>query len=51
MDKIKIVTDSTTDLPEEVLEHHQVTVVPLTILIDNNSYKDGVDLNPDRFLE
>ncbi|GAK01171.1 DegV family protein [Geomicrobium sp. JCM 19055] len=49
MDKIKIVTDSTTDLPEEVLEHHQVTVVPLTILIDNNSYKDGVDLNPDRF--
>ena len=28
---IRIVTDSTCDLPEEIVSHHDITVIPLHI--------------------
>jgi len=39
-----LITDSTNDLPPELLEEHQIGVVPLTIVWNNNQYLDGVDL-------
>jgi len=39
-----LITDSTNDLPAELLEEHQIGVVPLTIVWNNNQYLDGVDL-------
>jgi DegV family protein with EDD domain len=41
---IRIVTDSTCDLPPEVLSEHRIGVVPLYINFGSESYRDGVDL-------
>ena len=49
MNKVKIVTDSTLDLPVKEIEELDVTVVPLTITIDGQSYKDGVDITSNEF--
>ena len=40
---IKIIIDSTTDIPEQVL--HQVEVVPLTVSFGDEEYLDGIDLS------
>ncbi len=49
--KIKIVTDSTIDLNQEMLEKYDITIVPLSITIDSTNYMDGVDITPDVFIE
>jgi len=46
---IAIITDSTNDLPAELIAQYQITVVPLTIVWGNNQYLDGVDLKKDAF--
>lgn len=51
MTKIHIVTDSTADLTNEQIEQYSIHVVPLTIQIDGKTYIDGVDLQPESFLE
>ncbi|RNA69215.1 DegV family protein [Alteribacter keqinensis] len=48
--KVKIVTDSTSDLPKEMMDELAVTVVPLSVTVDGESYIDGVDITPDEFL-
>ena len=40
---IRIIIDSTTDIPERVL--HQVKVVPLTVSFGDEEYLDGIDLS------
>lgn len=46
---IKVVTDSTSDLPAEVAQRAGITVVPLNVHFGTESYKDGVDLSHDEF--
>ncbi len=48
---IKIVTDSTCDLPVEVAAQWGITVVPVYINMDGKSYQDGVDLSRSDFYE
>ncbi|TDQ42647.1 DegV family protein [Aureibacillus halotolerans] len=50
MQPISIVTDSTLDLPDHLLEMYEVHVVPLTITLDNTSYTDRVDISAHEFL-
>lgn len=50
MKKIHIVTDSTADLTEEETLKYGIHVVPLSIQIDNESYIDGVNLEPEDFM-
>jgi DegV family protein with EDD domain len=50
MPGIKIVTDSTTDLPKELLDKHQVEVIPLTVLVEGETYYDNVTITPEDFL-
>lgn len=47
MEKIKIITDSTCDLPNKLLKELGVEVVPLTVNINAKSYRDGIDINFD----
>ena len=49
--KIKIVTDSTVDLTDEVVKELDIHVVPLSISIDGETYLDRVDLSPLSFIE
>ncbi len=46
---IRVVTDSTCDLPAEVVEAHGIAVVPLYINIGSESYLDGVDITRQDF--
>jgi DegV family protein with EDD domain len=46
---IHIVTDSTCDLPEPVIEKHAITVIPLYINQGEHSYLDGVDMTRAEF--
>ncbi|MBP1919755.1 DegV family protein [Youngiibacter multivorans] len=50
MEKIKIVTDSTADLTRELIEEYDIEVVPLTVHIGEESFKDG-SLTLDEFFE
>ncbi|MEW4218737.1 DegV family protein [Rossellomorea marisflavi] len=51
MEKIKIVTDSTADLSEDMIGELDIHVVPLSIFIEGETYLDRVDLSPEMFLE
>jgi len=48
---IRIVTDSTCDLPQEILRQHGISVVPLYIHAGGRDYLDGVDLSRGEFYE
>ncbi len=48
---IKIVTDSTCDLPPSVIEQYGITVIPLYINIGKQGYLDGVELSRKVFYE
>ncbi|ADH99569.1 DegV family protein [Salisediminibacterium selenitireducens] len=49
MRPVKIVTDSTLDLPLDQVKELDVVIVPLTVTIDGASYKDGVDITSSEF--
>lgn len=44
---IKILSDSTCDLPREVLEKYNITMIPLSVIKDGKSFTDGVDITPE----
>ena len=44
---IKIMSDSTCDLPAALLEEHNITITPLTIIKDGQEYLDGVTITPE----
>lgn len=43
---IKITADSTCDLSPEIVKDLDITLIPLTIHLDENEFKDGVDVTP-----
>ena len=46
---VKIVTDSTADLPPGVAEELGITVIPLNVRFGDKVYRDGVDLTAGQF--
>ena len=51
MEKIKIITDSSADLPKEIFDKLDITVLPLLINFGEDSYFDGVDINREQMFE
>jgi DegV family protein with EDD domain len=49
--KVKIVTDSTLDIPKEAIEDLGITIVPLSVTVDGTSYLDGVDITSSEFVD
>jgi DegV family protein with EDD domain len=49
MASIKIVTDSTSDIPVEVARELDITVFPLLVQMGEHSYRDQVDLSGEEF--
>ena len=45
--KIKILSDSTCDLSKELLEQNDITLVPLTVIKNDEQFKDGESITPD----
>lgn len=48
---IRIVTDSSADLPSDLAERHAITVVPCYVIVGGETFKDGVDLSADTFYQ
>ena len=48
---IRIVTDSTCDLPPQVIREHGIAVVPILIHVGSQEYRDGIDLSREQFYE
>lgn len=44
---IVLCADSTCDLSPELIEKYQVKILPMHVNLEENSYLDGVDINPD----
>ena len=44
--KIKILSDSTCDLSQQLLQENDIDLVPLTVVKDGKEYKDGVTITP-----
>ena len=51
MEKIKIITDSTLDLPADLVREKGIEVLPLLINFGEESYLDGVEINTHDMLE
>lgn len=51
MEKIKIITDSTLDLPADIVREKGIEVLPLLINFGEESYLDGVEINTHDMLE
>lgn len=48
---LRIVTDSTADLPNAVTAEHGITVVPLTVLFGDEELLDGIDITSEQFFK
>lgn len=51
MAKIKIITDSTLDLPADLIKEKGIEVLPLLINFGEDSYLDGVEINTKEMLD
>lgn len=49
MEKVFVVTDSTADIPKDLVERLGITVVPLKVHFKNETYLDGVNITSDDF--
>jgi fatty acid kinase fatty acid binding subunit len=49
MAKVAVVTDSTAYIPKDLLERHAITVAPQVLIWGDQTYNDGVDIQPDEF--
>lgn len=44
--RIKILSDSTCDLPAQLVAKHDIGIIPLIVVKDNEQYRDGITLTP-----
>jgi fatty acid-binding protein DegV len=48
---VKIVTDSVADLPSQVVEELDITVIPIVVRWGEQLYRDGIDPTAQQFYE
>ena len=48
---VRVVTDSTADLAPEVADELGITVIPLSVILGTDAFKDGVEIKHDQFYE
>jgi len=49
MSKIAVVTDSTTYLPKDLVQKHNISIAPQVLIWGDETYKDGVDIQSSEF--
>lgn len=50
MSKVRVVTDSTADIPEQLRQDAGIVVVPLSVLFGTDAYRDKVEISNAEFL-
>ena len=48
---VKIIADSTCDLSRELIDEYDIDIIPLNIIMGENTYCDGSDITPDEIFE
>lgn len=46
---IAIITDSTCDIPDELINKYEITVIPQTLVWGEQIYRDRIDITPSEF--
>src|SRR5919107_3791067 len=46
---VAIVTDTSADLPDAVLDRHRIAMVPLQVVFGESTFRDRVELKPEEF--
>ncbi|OZM55770.1 fatty acid-binding protein DegV [Lottiidibacillus patelloidae] len=46
---IRLITDGGADLPESILANRNITIIPLNVMINDITYKSGVELTSEKF--
>ena len=46
-EKIALVTDSSCDLPEEILKDYSILTLPLRVIYGDKEYRDNIDITPE----
>lgn len=49
--KVKIISDSTCDLSKELLEKYDISIVPLYVVINDKTMRDGLEVTPEDIYE
>lgn len=50
-EKIAIITDTTCDIPDELLAEYSIFLVPLRIVFKKHEYRDRIEISPERVYE
>lgn len=49
--RVKITSDSTCDLPSEIISRYDIGIAPILIIKDDKTYKDGIDITVNDIFE
>ena len=49
--KIAVVTDSTVNLPQELITQHNLHIVPLNVIWEGKNYQEGIDITTEEFYD
>ncbi len=49
--KIAIVTDSTSYLPQEIVDKYHITVVPIEVVFNTKTYREDIDITTSQFYD
>lgn len=49
MTTIRLVTDPTVNMPDEMVRANRLTIVPVYVLFGDQSFKDYVEMPPEKF--
>ena len=48
---VKIISDSTCDLSQELLKEHDIEIIPLLVTFNEDTFQDGVDIDASKIYE
>ena len=51
MGQVKIVTDTTCDLPQDIIQKYDIRLVPISISLGDSTYKEMLELQPEQFYD
>lgn len=49
--KVAVMTDSTAYIPKDLREKHDIHIVPLSVVFENASYREDIDITTEQFYE
>lgn len=49
--KVKITADSACDMPKYLVEKHNISIIPFSIIMGDEEYKDGVSVTPEQLID